>query len=109
MVVHYCWIYVFSLCLRAPRKIDSSIGLPSLNKVVTYLLTLISLRIRAVWSKPLLVACISLSVELLTKHTLEFISLPGGYTGSSELKLVKMPHCWKSQVAVQTHGSKNTD
>ena len=28
-----------SLCLRAPRKIDSSIGLPSLNKVVTYLLT----------------------------------------------------------------------
>ena len=32
-------IYVFSLCLRAPRKIGSSIGLPSLNKVVTYLLT----------------------------------------------------------------------
>ena len=31
-------IYVLSLCLRAPRKIDSSIGLPSLNKVVTYLL-----------------------------------------------------------------------
>ena len=26
-------IYVLSLCLRAPRKIDSSIGLPSLNKV----------------------------------------------------------------------------
>ena len=34
-------IYVFYLCLRAPRKIDSSIGLPSLNKVVTCLLTLI--------------------------------------------------------------------
>ena len=32
-------ISVFSLCLRAQRKIDSSIGLPSLNKVVTYLLT----------------------------------------------------------------------
>ena len=31
-------ICIFS-CLRAPRKIDSSIGLPSLNKVVTYLLT----------------------------------------------------------------------
>ena len=30
-------ICIFS-CLRAPRKIDSSIGLPSLNKVVTYLL-----------------------------------------------------------------------
>ena len=37
MGVLYCWIYVFSTCLRAPRKIDSSIGLPSLNKVVTYL------------------------------------------------------------------------
>ena len=30
-------IYVFSLCLRASRKIDSSIRLPSLSKVVTYL------------------------------------------------------------------------
>ena len=39
MGVLYCWIYVFFSCLRAPRKIDSSIGLPSLNKVVTYLLT----------------------------------------------------------------------
>ena len=39
MGVLYFLIYVFSLCLRAPRKIDSSIGLPSLNKVVTYLLT----------------------------------------------------------------------
>ena len=26
-------MFVFSLCLRAQRKIDSSIGLPSLNKV----------------------------------------------------------------------------
>ena len=34
-------IYVCSLCLRAPRKIGSSIGLPSLNKVVTYLLNLV--------------------------------------------------------------------
>ena len=39
MGVLYCWIYVCSSCLRAPRKIDSSIGLPSLNKVFTYLLT----------------------------------------------------------------------
>ena len=34
----YIYVYVFSSCLRAQRKIDSSIGLPSLNKVVTYLL-----------------------------------------------------------------------
>ena len=29
-------------------------------------------------------------VNLLTKHHLEFISLKGGYTGSSESTLVKM-------------------
>ena len=32
-------MYVISFCLRVPRKIDSSIGLHSLNKVVTYSLT----------------------------------------------------------------------
>ena len=35
-------------------------------------------------------------VKLLTEHHLEFLSLKGGYTGSSESTLVKMPHCWKS-------------
>ena len=41
-----------------------------------------------------------MSVELLTKQHLEFLSLTGGCTGSSEYTLVKMPHCWKS-----SHGS----
>ena len=43
--------------------------------------------------------CLSLeypSVKLLTEHHLEFLSLEGGCTGSSESTLVKMPHCWKS-------------
>ena len=35
---------------------------------------------------------------LLTEHYLEFLSLKGGCTGSSECTLVKMPHCWKSRV-----------
>ena len=35
-------------------------------------------------------------VKLLTKQNLEFLSLNGGCTGSSESTLVKMPHCWKS-------------
>ena len=35
-------------------------------------------------------------VKLLTKHHLEFLSLKGGCTGSSESTLVKMPNCWKS-------------
>ena len=40
----------------------------------------------------------SMSVKLLTKHHLEFLSLKGGCTGTSECTLVKMPHCWKSHV-----------
>ena len=39
-----------------------------------------------------------MSVELLIEQYLEFLSLKGGYTGSSESTLVKMPHCWKSHV-----------
>ena len=34
--------------------------------------------------------------KLLTEYHLEFLSLKGGSTGSSESTLVKMPHCWKS-------------
>ena len=38
-------------------------------------------------------------VKLLTEHHLEFLSLKGSYTGSSESTLVKIPHCWKSRAA----------
>ena len=37
-------------------------------------------------------------VKLLTEHHLEFLSVKGGCRGSSESTLVKMLHCWKSQV-----------
>ena len=37
-------------------------------------------------------------VELLTENHLEFLSLKGGCTGSSESTLAKIPHCWKSHV-----------
>ena len=37
-----------------------------------------------------------MSFNILTEHLLEFLSLKGGCTGSSESILVKMPHCWKS-------------
>ena len=40
-----------------------------------------------------------MTVKLLTKQHLEFLSLKGGCTGSSESIHVKMPHCWKSHVA----------
>ena len=43
----------------------------------------------------------SMSVKLLTKHHLEFLSLKGICTSSSESTLVKMPHCWKSHVMAQ--------
>ena len=42
-----------------------------------------------------------MSVKLLTEHHLEFLSLKGDFTGSSETKLVKIPHFWKSHVAAQ--------
>ena len=44
-------------------------------------------------------------VNLLTEHHLEFLSLKGGCTGSSESTLVKMPHCWKSHATA--HLSEN--
>ena len=42
-----------------------------------------------------------MSVKLLTEHHLEFLSLKGGCTGSSESTIVKMPHCWKSHATAQ--------
>ena len=42
-----------------------------------------------------------MSLELLTEHRLEFLSLKGGCTGSSESTTVKMPHFWKSHIAAQ--------
>ena len=39
-----------------------------------------------------------MTVRLLAKHHLEFLSLAGGCRGSSESTHVKMPHCWKSHV-----------
>ena len=35
-------------------------------------------------------------VKLLTERHLEFLSLKGSCTGSSESTLVKMSNCWKS-------------
>ena len=39
-------------------------------------------------------------VKLQTEHYLEFLSLKGGCTGSSESTLVKLSHCWKSHASV---------
>ena len=38
----------------------------------------------------------SMTVELLTEHHLQLLSLKGGCTGSSESTLVITPHCSKS-------------
>ena len=46
-----------------------------------------------------------MTVELLTEHCLEFLSLTGGCTGSSECTLVKMSNCWKSCAAAQMAAS----
>ena len=40
----------------------------------------------------------SVTCKPLTERHLEFPSLKGACTGSSESTLVKIPHCWKSHV-----------
>ena len=42
-----------------------------------------------------------MNIKLLTEHDVEFQSLKGGCTDSSESTLVKMPHCWKLHVTAQ--------
>ena len=44
-----------------------------------------------------------MTVKLLTEHHLEFLSIKGGCTGSSESTFVKMPHCWKSHMAAHLY------
>ena len=56
------------------------------------------------WIRAMLVA--GIFVKLLNEHHLEFLSLKGGCTGSSEFTLVKTQHCWKLHVTV--HISKIT-
>ena len=58
----------------------------------------------------------SISVKLLTEHHLEFLTLKGGCTGSSDSTLDKIPHCWKSHVTAhrrwhirQTDGGNHND
>ena len=45
-----------------------------------------------------------MSVKLLTKQHLEFISLKGVCRGSSESTHVKMSYCWKSHALAQIYG-----
>ena len=42
-----------------------------------------------------------MDIKSLTEHHLEFLSLKGGCTGSSESINVKMLHCWNSHVVAQ--------
>ena len=45
----------------------------------------------------------SFTVKLLFKQQLEFLSLTGGCTGSTESMHLKIPHCWKSHVTAQLY------
>ena len=44
-----------------------------------------------------------MNIKLLIEHHSEFLCLKGGCTGLSESTLVKMPHCWKSHVAIHIY------
>ena len=50
----------------------------------------------------------SITVQLLTKHHLEFLSVKGGCTGWSKSTLVNMPHCWKFHVVAQISEDLNS-
>ena len=39
-----------------------------------------------------------MTLKLLAKHHLEFLSLKEGCRGLSKSTLVKIPHCWESHV-----------
>ena len=43
----------------------------------------------------------------MTEKQLEFLSLKGGCTGSSESTVVKMLHCWKSHVMTNIDTDKS--
>ena len=47
-----------------------------------------------------------MSVKLLTEHRLEFVSLKGGCTGSSESTLVRMPHCVTAQFMIYMYSDR---
>ena len=42
----------------------------------------------------------------MTEYHFECLSLKGGYTGSYESTLFKLPHCWKSHVAAHLNISR---
>ena len=48
-------------------------------------------------------------VKLLTEHHLEFLSLKGGCTGSSDSTLVKMSNCWNSHTMAHMTSITNTN
>ena len=50
-----------------------------------------------------------MSVKLLTEHNLEFLSLKGGFTGSYESTLIKVPHSWKSHANYSVFSSSATE
>ena len=66
-----------------------------------------SLRIRAVWSEPMLVAWRFYECELLTDNHLEFLSLKGVSSGLSGPVHAKMPHFLKFHVTAQFIDFKN--
>ena len=46
-----------------------------------------------------------MNVKLLIKQHIEFLSLKGGCTGSSESIYIKMPNCWKSHATAHIYNS----
>ena len=63
----------------------------------------ISLCIRTVWSEPLLAACLFYEFQATDRISFGVPKLKRDCTGSSELTLDNLPHCWISHVAAAAH------
>ena len=98
-------IYNTGIILTENIYIAGFSGLCTVEKYVS-----IDMRFPTMWyvrpAKPQISMPMSLdhymTVKLLIGHYLKFLSLTGGYIGSSESTLFKMPICWKSQCKVST-------
>ena len=48
-----------------------------------------------------------MKVKLFSEHHVEFLSLKGGCTSSSESTILNMLHCWKSHVTAHISFTSN--
>ena len=85
---HYCFEMIFSKCHILYREISEQLKTAQLSFYMQMMYFIILDHFHQIKYQIMLIK--------MTEHHLQFLSLKGGCTGSSESTHVKMPHCWKS-------------